>query len=82
MRGRQEFCAMLVKRGADPTLTDDSGRVAADMTDNAELAAWLRCGLRFHSHATLLLPSKYLACVVFWLGFLDLLVHAPQGSCC
>eukprot|EP01043_Picozoa_sp_COSAG02_P077273 COSAG02_NODE_16827_length_1053_cov_1.097484_1_plen_39_part_10 len=39
MRGRQEFCAMLVKRGADPTLTDDSGRVAADMTDNAELAA-------------------------------------------
>ena len=35
MRGRREACAMLVKRGADPTLTDDSGRVAADMTDDA-----------------------------------------------
>ena len=42
MRGRREVCAMLVKRGADPTITDDSGRIAADMTDDAELAAWLR----------------------------------------
>ena len=33
---------MLVKRGADPTMTDDSGRIAADMTDDAELAAGLR----------------------------------------
>ena len=35
---------MLVKRGADPTLTDDSGRIAADMTDDEELAKWLRYG--------------------------------------
>ena len=46
MRGRREVCAMLVKRGADPTITDDSGRIAADMTDDAELAAWLRYGPR------------------------------------
>ena len=42
MRGRREACAMLVKRGADPMLADDSGRIAADMTDDAELATWLR----------------------------------------
>jgi hypothetical protein len=46
MRGRREFCAMLVKRGADPTITDDSGRIAAEMTEDAELAAWLRCDRR------------------------------------
>ncbi len=64
MRGRQEFCAMLVKRGADPTLTDDSGRVAADMTDNAELAAWLRCGLRFYSHAAAPVQISCVCCVL------------------
>jgi|EP01043_Picozoa_sp_COSAG02_P025975 hypothetical protein len=37
---------MLVKRGADPTITDDSGRIAAEMTEDAELAAWLRCDRR------------------------------------
>lgn len=42
MRGRREFSALLIQRGADPTITDDSGRIAADMTDDAELAAGLR----------------------------------------
>ena len=42
MRGRREMCALLVRRGADRTIKDDMGRAAADMCEDAALAAQLR----------------------------------------
>ena len=42
MRGRREMCALLVQRGADRTIKDDMGRTAADMCEDAALAAQLR----------------------------------------
>ena len=42
MRGRREFCALLLTRGADATLREDSGRLAADVADDETLAVFLR----------------------------------------
>ena len=42
MRGRREFAALLLKRGADKSLTDDGGNTAADRADGADLAQMLR----------------------------------------
>ena len=41
MRGRREFCTLLLAHGADPTLPEDSGRVAAQMADDRTLAVFL-----------------------------------------
>ena len=42
MRGQHEMCGLLVRRGADTTIEDRSGRTAADMCADAALAAQLR----------------------------------------
>ena len=36
------MCALLAQRGADRTIKDDMGRTAADMCEDAALAAQLR----------------------------------------
>ena len=41
-RDRLEFCAMLLARGADPGIQDDSGRIAADVCENTQLEQLLR----------------------------------------
>lgn len=41
-RDRLEFCAMLLARGADPGIQDDSGRIAADVCQNTQLGQLLR----------------------------------------
>ena len=61
-RGRREFCEMLVKRGADITIADDSGRLAGDMTDDAELAAQLRYALHALLRAVEVAPTSRISC--------------------
>ena len=41
MRGRREMCTLLLARGADPTVAEDSGRIAAEMADDASLTKFL-----------------------------------------
>ena len=39
MRGRREFCALLLKVGADPTLPLAGGRIAAEMVESDKALA-------------------------------------------
>jgi ankyrin repeat protein len=51
-RGKKEAVTILLERGADPTLRDDSGRTPAAMTgnskENAELSALLEKAAAAH----------------------------------